>query len=375
MRDFTNTRRIVIKVGTNVLSDGDLVDVKFIGRIAAQISSLVKKGKHVILVTSGAIGMGAKKLGLQPRTSSIKKRQACAAVGQGFLMHEYQEAFDRYNQKVGQVLITNAILNNRKYYVNLKNSVETMLTMGVVPIVNENDCVSIDEIDLAFGDNDKLSALVASKIDAELLVILTDVDGLYDKNPRKSKTAKMVDTVFEITEGIEEMAGRAGSCVGTGGMKSKINAIKIASQAGCKVVLAHGREKDVINRIMSGEKLGTIFLPKRSLSNRKRWILNSKTLGSVFLDSGAVKAIRQNRSLLPVGITGKRGNFKKGDILEICDHMGSVVGKGITAFSSGQIGKMLSKQKESVLERSKVEAKVSIKRKAVIHANDLVLIS
>ncbi|MBN2059677.1 MAG: glutamate 5-kinase [Deltaproteobacteria bacterium] len=375
MRDFTNTKRIVIKVGTNILSDGNLIDVNFIGQIAEQISSLVRKGKHVILVTSGAIGMGARKLRLQPKTSSIKKRQACAAVGQGFLMHEYQEAFDRYDQKVGQVLITNAILNNRKYYVNLKNCVETMLAMGVLPIVNENDCVSIEEIDLAFGDNDKLSALVASKIDAELLVILTDVEGLYDKNPRKSRSAKMIETVFEITEEIEEMAGRAGSYVGTGGMKAKINAIKIASQAGCKVILAHGRVKNVINEIISGEKIGTLFLPKRSLSNRKRWILNTKSNGSVFLDDGAVQAVCQNRSLLPVGITGKRGNFKKGDILEICDQTGSVVGKGITAFSSGQIGKMLSKQKESVLERSEVDKKIPIKRKAVVHANDLVLIS
>jgi glutamate 5-kinase len=374
MRNFSNIKRIVIKVGTNVLSDGDLVDTGFIGSIAGQISSLVNDGKHVILVTSGAIGMGAKKLRMQPKTSSIKKRQAYAAVGQGFLMHEYQEAFDRYGQIVGQVLITNAIMNNRKYYLNLKNSVETMLSMGVVPIVNENDCVSIEEIDLAFGDNDKLSALVASKIDAELLIILSDVDGLYDKNPRMSKNAKKIETVFEITKEVEEMAGRTGSAVGVGGMKSKIAAIKIASQAGCKVVLAHGREKDVIGGILSGKNIGTIFLPKRRLSNRKRWILNSKSRGGIVLDDGAVRAIKQNHSLLFVGITKKIGSFGKGDILELYDLSGNTVAKGITAFSSSQIGTMLSKKRESASKNKEMSLPSPVKGKEVIHTNDLVLI-
>ncbi|MBN1833048.1 MAG: glutamate 5-kinase [Deltaproteobacteria bacterium] len=374
MRDFSNTKRIVIKVGTNVLSDGELVDMEFIRSIAGQISSLVHNGKHVILVTSGAIGMGAKKLGMQPKTSSIKRRQAYAAIGQGFLMHEYQEAFDRYGQIVGQVLITNAILNNRKYYVNLKNSVEEMLSMGVVPIVNENDCVSIEEIDLAFGDNDRLSALVASKIDAELLIILTDVDGLYDKNPRKSRNAKKIETVFEINREVEEMADRAGSDVGVGGMKSKIVAIKIASEAGCRVILAHGREKDVIGRILSGEKIGTIFLPKRRLNNRKRWILNSKSRGGIVLDDGAVRAIKQNHSLLSVGITKKIGSFQKGDILELYDLTGNTLAKGITAFSSSQIGSMLSKNRASASKNKEMGVHLSLRRKAVIHTNDLVLI-
>jgi glutamate 5-kinase len=374
MRDFSKTKRIVIKVGTNILSDGDLVDMEFIRSLARQISSVVNDGRHVILVTSGAIGMGAKKLGMHPKTSSIKRRQAYAAIGQGFLMHEYQEAFDRYGQIVGQVLITNAILNNRKYYLNLKNSVEEMLSMGVVPIVNENDCVSIEEIDLAFGDNDKLSALVASKIDAELLIILTDVDGLYDKNPRMNRNAQKIETVFEITKEVEEMADRAGSIVGVGGMKSKIAAIKIASQAGCKVVLAHGREEDVIGGILSGKKIGTIFLPKRRLSNRKRWILNGKSQGRIVLDDGAVRAINQNRSLLFVGIKKKIGNFKKGDILDLCDLSGNTLAKGITAFSSSQIGTLLSKKRELDSKNKEMGVHLSLRQKAVIHTNDLVLI-
>ncbi|MCK5269884.1 MAG: glutamate 5-kinase, partial [Sedimentisphaerales bacterium] len=191
MRNFINTKRIVIKVGTNVLSKKGRVDTEFLQIIAGQIAELIQQQKQVILVTSGAIGMGIGALGIRKQVTEVKMRQACAAVGQGILMHEYQEAFSKNGQKVAQVLLTNSIMSNRKYYVNLKNSVETLLSMSVVPIVNENDCVSIDEIDLAFGDNDRLSAMVASKIDAELLIMLTDVDGLYDKNPRTNQKAKL----------------------------------------------------------------------------------------------------------------------------------------------------------------------------------------
>ncbi|UCD84026.1 MAG: glutamate 5-kinase [Deltaproteobacteria bacterium] len=360
MRDFSKAKRIVIKVGTNVLSKENWVDKDFLRVIARQIAGLVKQNRQVILVTSGAIGMGTEALGIRKQLREVKMRQACAAVGQGILMHEYQEAFRKYGQKVAQVLLTNRIMSQRRNYLNLKNTVETLLGMSVVPIVNENDCVSIEEIDLAFGDNDRLSALMASKIDAELLIILTDVEGLYDGDP-KDRKAKLIPVVKEVTEEIAAMAGRAGSKYATGGMASKIEAIRIAANAGCEIVLAHGREKDVILRILNGEEIGTLFLPKRRLSNRKRWILNSMAKGVIEVDPGAAKAIRDSRSLLLVGITKIRGDFSAGDVVNVGD-----VAKGVSKFSARQLRDML------MVDISLLKS-ISQKQKAIIHANDMVI--
>jgi len=363
MRNFSKTKRIVVKVGTNVLSKDGGVDTSFLRVIAKQISELIRQKKQVILVTSGAIGMGCGALGLRGKIKEVKKRQACAAVGQSILMHEYQKAFNRYNQNVAQVLLTNDILNNRRYYVNLKNTVEALLSMSVVPIINENDCVSIEEIGLAFGDNDKLSALVASKIDAELLIMLTDVDGLYDRNPRQAQQARLIPVVPEITDEIVAMAGAAGSEFGTGGMASKINAIHIAAHGGCKVVLAHGRARNVIINIVEGRETGTLFLPKRRLSNRKRWILNSHPEGKIEIDSGAVNALKSHRSLLMVGITEVRGDFAAGAVVEI-----SNVAKGICDLSAEDLGTMIKQKK--LQNKSSSQTK---KRKAVVHADNIVL--
>jgi glutamate 5-kinase len=359
MRNFTETKRIVVKVGTNVLSKDGGVDTDFLQVIAQQISELLRQDRQVILVTSGAIGMGRGALGIHRPIKEVKKRQACAAVGQGILMHHYQQAFGGYGQKVAQVLLTYANFNNRKYYVNLKNTVETLLAMEIVPIINENDCVSIDEIGLAFGDNDKLSALVASKIDAQLLIMLTDVAGLYDKNPRTSKAAQLIPVVYEITEEIVAIAGKAGTALGTGGMASKIEAIRIAAHGGCKVVLAAGREKDVILRIMAGQEMGTLFLPQRRLSNRKRWILNCPATGRLEIDAGAAQALGQRKSLLLVGVTETTGKFRAGDVVEI-----GATAKGIVDFSSNELNAFL-KQKEK---------KQPQQRQVIVHANNLVLL-
>ncbi|MBI9018838.1 MAG: glutamate 5-kinase [Phycisphaerae bacterium] len=354
MRNFTKTKRIVIKVGTSTLTGDDgLIDIGYIDRLARQIALMVNDNHQVMLVSSGAIGMGASALNIIGKVKNVKTRQACAAVGQGILMRQYQKSFARYGLNAGQILLTNTILNNRKYYVNLKNAVETMLAMKVVPVVNENDCISVEEIDLAFGDNDKLSALVASKIDAELLIILTDVDGLYDKNPKKSKDARLIEVIHEITDKIEAAAGDAGSALGTGGMKSKLAAIKIAAQGGCKVILAPGYEENVIDRIIAGENIGTLFMPKRRLSNRKRWILNSKSVGSISIDGGAIKALQSSHSLLTVGITAIEGKFKKGDVVNIAD-----VAKGIARFDNDQLNELLKTKNKTI----------------AVHINDLVLL-
>ena len=207
MRDFSKTKRVVIKIGTNILTKGDQVNVGYVKRIAGQINSLLKTGREVLIVSSGAIGMGAGQLEFHKKINNPKMRQAYAAIGQPLLMAEYRKSFARYGITVAQVLLTAEVLNNRKTYLNLRNSIETLLKMGVVPILNENDSVSTDEIGTAFGDNDKLSALVASKIDADLLIMLSDIDALYDKNPRRYRDAKPIATVYEITKEIERNTG------------------------------------------------------------------------------------------------------------------------------------------------------------------------
>ncbi|MBN2377262.1 MAG: glutamate 5-kinase [Sedimentisphaerales bacterium] len=361
MRNFSKAKRIVIKVGTNVLNNAGKVDTHFLAVIAQQIAELIRRNHQVILVTSGAIGMGQGALNIKHKITDVKKRQACAAVGQGILMHEYQQAFSSHNLIAAQVLLTYTSFTNRKYYVHLKNAIETLLAMGVVPVINENDCISIDEIDLAFGDNDKLSALVASKIDAELLIMLTDVDGLYDKNPRTGKSANLIPIVYEINSDIEAMAGKAGSTLGTGGMISKINAIRIASQGGCKAVLANGRTKNVILRIFDGDQLGTLFLPKRRLSNRKRWILNCPAEGRIDIDPGAEAAVKNHKSLLLVGIQKVLGDFQSGDVVDI-----GQFAKAVCDFSATDLRKMIL-QKNSNLPQQQ-------NRKAIAHANNIVLL-
>ena len=352
---------IVVKVGTNILSKGSQVDTALMAVIARQIAELVRHGRRVILVTSGAIGMGAGALGMKQRPKEVDKQQACAAIGQGILMGQYQRAFGRYGQKVAQILLTNRIMSQRRYYLNLKNTVETLLAMGVVPIVNENDSVSIDEIGLAFGDNDVLSALVASKIDAELLIILTDVDGLYERNPHSDKKAKLIPVVYSITKEIESIAGKAGSKFGRGGMASKIKAIKIAADSGCKVVLANGRENNVIGRIVTGEKTGTLFLPKRRLSNRKRWILNCHTEATIAVDPGAKEALANRRSLLAVGVVSIAGTFDAGEVVQIGDFA-----KGLCDVSSTQLRQLLDRQQNAGAKAAP--------RKAIVHADNLVLL-
>ena len=363
MRDFSKVERIVIKVGTNVLSaEGGGVDTSVMRVVARQVSELVRQKRQVILVSSGAIGMGSAALGLKRKVSEVAKQQALAAVGQGILMHQYQQAFKAYRQPVAQILLTNAIMSNRKYYVNLKHTMETLLRMQIVPIVNENDCVSIEEIGLAFGDNDTLSALVASKIDAGLLIILTDVAGLYDKNPRKCADAQLLPTVYEVTKEIEQMAGHAGSAFGVGGMKSKLQAIKIAAAGGCPVILGYGRQKNAITRMVAGEQIGTLFLPQRRLSNRKRWILNCQAKGKIIVDDGAAAALKNNRSLLLVGILDAKGDFKAGDVVDIGE-----VAKGVCDVSAAELAQLLAQKRQN-------SSATIGKRRAIVHANNMVML-
>jgi glutamate 5-kinase len=343
MRDFSKSKRIVIKIGTNTLSANGGVDTAYFRGLAGQVKQLRDLGKQVVIVTSGAIGMGAMELKLPGKASGIKMRQACAAIGQPILMQEYRKAFGKEEIVVSQILLTAWVLNNRTSYLNLRNSIETLLGLGVVPILNENDSISTAEIGSAFGDNDKLSALVASKLDADLLIMLTDIDALYDRDPRKHADAKPISEVFEITADIEKNAGSGGSTHSTGGMKTKIEAARIASNAGCRIVLANGRTKDVIARIIAGEEIGTVFYPKRRLSARSRWILHSAAAGTVRIDSGALAAIRNKKSLLPKGVTAVEGEFAAGSVIRLNENA-----KAVSAFSSSELQSIAGKHSSEI---------------------------
>lgn len=334
MRNFENVKKIVVKIGTNTLTkEGTIeIDAAYVRCIVRQISSLLKTGRQVVIVSSGAIGMGADQLDLTDRVKNTKMRQACAAIGQPLLMAEYRKSFLRFGVTVAQVLLTAEVLNNRRTYLNLRNSIETLLKLGVVPVLNENDSVSTEEIGSTFGDNDRLSALVASKIDADLLIMLSDIDALYDKDPRKFTDAKPIQTVYEITEDIERNAGGRGTGYAVGGMRAKIEAAKIASNAGCRIVLANGRLKNVIGRIIAGEEIGTAFYPKRKLSNRLRWILNSTAAGVINIDEGAMRAVEKRKSLLPSGIISVKGTFEAGSVVMLNDKA-----KAVSNFSSSQL--------------------------------------
>jgi glutamate 5-kinase len=343
MREFSKAKRIVIKIGTSTLTKDGRIDGDYFGRVASQVRSLIGAGKQVVVITSGAIGMGAGQLQLAAKPREMKMRQACAAIGQPLLMEEYRKAFGRHDVTVAQVLLTAEVLSNRKTYLNLRNAIETLLRLGVVPILNENDSVSTAEIGTAFGDNDKLSALVASKIDADLLIMLTDIDALYDKDPRRHGDAKAISTVFEITDAIVRSAGGAGSTHSTGGMRTKIEAAKIASNAGCRIVLANGRAENVISRIMAGEPIGTIFMPKRKLGNRARWILNSRPAGTIRIDEGAMKALRNHKSLLPSGVVSVEGEFQAGAVVLLND-----AAKAVTSLDAAQLKTLAGKHSTEI---------------------------
>ena len=303
-------RRVVVKLGTNVLTTDDDLDREYIGEITRQVSALRADGWEVCIVSSGAIGLGARELGIRGRVQDVVLRQACAAVGQPLLMHVYREAFSTLGMRSAQVLITREALDDRSSYVKLRNAVERLLELGVVPVFNENDSVATAEIGTAFGDNDQLSALVASKVDAALLILLSDVDGYYDKDPRRAVEARRHERVEVVTQAMIDGAGRPGSALGTGGMATKLKAVRIASAGGCRVVLAHGRERDALPRIAGGETVGTVFAARRSLRNRERWLLHSAPRGTLRVDSGAFEAIRNHKSLLPTGSSRSRATSR-----------------------------------------------------------------
>jgi len=319
------------------------VDSAYIHRVAEQFAELVAAGKQLILVTSGAIGMGARELGIRTRLTEVRMRQACAAIGQPLLMEEYRRAFGVYGLTAAQILVTRDAWDDRASYLNLQATVETLLADRVIPVFNENDTISTAEIGNAFGDNDRLSAYVASKIGAELLLILSDVDYLYDSDPRSNPEAKPIPYTRKVTGEQLAAAGGRGSEFSTGGMKTKLAAVEIARDAGCRVVIAHGREPRVIVRVAAGESIGTLFDADHALKNRIRWLKNSQPKGSITVDEGALAAMRAHKSLLPRGVVAVDGDFGRDSVVLVNN-----CAKLITNLSSAEIAAAKGKRTEEV---------------------------
>lgn len=345
---LSGVSRIVLKLGTGVLTDSrKQPDFAQMGQLAGQIASQLSKGREFVLVTSGAVGSGMGVLGFEKRPNQLAELQACAAVGQSRLMAIYERLFNQYGLHVAQVLLTHDDLEHHDRHLNARNTLLALLQRGVVPIINENDAVSVTE--LKFGDNDRLSALVACLLPADLLVILTTVDGLIE-NYGKSD-ARIISTVEKMEAHIEKQAGGTTSATALGGMTSKVQAAKIVIRSGIPMVIASGRKKNVLERITRGEDEGTLFVPRASkLRGRKRWIaFFHHPKGAILVDEGARKALReQGKSLLPPGVIRCEGQFTNGDIVRICDLDGTEFARGITDFSAEEIRSRVARRTEII---------------------------
>lgn len=331
---------IVIKVGTSsITKGGNGVSSEFMDSVAEQVHELRSAGKKVLIVTSGAIGVGLLAMNAKPKPKEVPIRQAAASVGQGILMQKWNDSFQKHGIVISQILLTLDFYSDREKYLNLRNAIQTLLAYGVVPIINENDVICVKEIDAMFGDNDTLSAYVSSKMDADLLIILSDVDGLYDKNPRLYSDAKLVTEVTDIDDSITSMAGDTLNKMGTGGMVTKLRAAEICKNAGCSMIIANSSIPDVITKAVSGEEIGTIFITSMKERKKSRWIKAAHHTGTLIVDSGGAVALRKHASLLAIGIKEVSGNFDRGDVVSIeCD--GKVIAKGIPDYDSVEISKI-----------------------------------
>lgn len=367
--ELKQAKKIVVKVGSSSLTHptGKL-NYDQLEKLVRQLADLENQGKEVILVSSGAVGAGLGKLGLKRRPKNMPEKQAIAAVGQGILMHMYEKFFAEYGVVVAQVLLTRDDISERKRFLNARNTLHTLIQLGVIPIINENDTVANDE--LKFGDNDTLSALVASLVEADLLILLSDIDGVYTSNPRTNPDAKLINLIQEITPEIIEGAGGAGTGVGTGGMVTKLQAGKIALGSGVAMVIANSIEEGVLSKVTTGENVGTLFYPgEHRLENRKRWIaFGSQIYGELIIDSGACLALTKGKSLLPSGIMQVIGDFDEGNVIRIINNDGIEIGRGVTNYSSRQLQLIKGQQCKQI------EKILGVKDyDEVIHRNNMVL--
>ena len=333
-----NAKCIVIKIGSGVLTTPKGgIDEVIVKKIAIQASLLIKKGYKVVIVSSGAIAAGKTELNIKS-LSDIPTKQAAAAVGQSRLIGFYEKFFKKEKQKTAQILLTHDDLSNRSRYLNARNALMTLLSFHVVPIINENDTVAVHEI--KFGDNDTLSALVANLVDADILIILSHVNGLFTSDPAKDSKATLIPIVKKITPELQEIAGESSSAASVGGMNTKLKAAQIAADSGIPTVIADGKLNDIMIRVVAGENIGTIFLPSEDkLKHRKHWIAHSlKTKGKLVLDDGAKKALlKKGKSLLPSGISRVIGRFDSGDAVSCLDSNEIEFGRGLVNYNSGDL--------------------------------------
>lgn len=356
-KDFIQAKRIVIKLGTNVLRnvDGE-VAISRIYSFIEDMAKLVKQGKEIILVTSGAVGLGKKKLNLES-TAEDGVKQACAAIGQSRLMSFYENGFGIYDVPIAQILLTEDDFSLRYKYLSLRTTMNKILEFGVVPIINQNDTVSTIEMNpvlsgtkVCFSDNDKLSALIASELDADLLIILSDIDGLYTSNPKENPDAELISEVDCVTDEIMKL-GTDASEGGRGGMRTKLEAAKLVTRFGGRVLIANGKIPYVLNKIFEAEELGTMFLPsKENLPDKKRWIGYATNIrGQLVVNKGAKKAIlEQCSSLLPIGILNVVNDFKQGEVVSICDENNVEFARGMVNYNSEECRKIVGAHSNNI---------------------------
>jgi glutamate 5-kinase len=362
---------VVIKVGTNVLADSSgSLDRHRIQSLADQLQRIRASGRKVVLVTSGAIGAGVGKLGLGKRPTDLAQLQACAAVGQSALMQLYQEGLSPHGVHTAQILLTAGDFDSRARYLNARNTIRTLFEYNALPIINENDSVSVAEI--KFGDNDHLAAMVTNLLRAPLLVLLTNVDGLFSDDPRTNPNARLLETVPHIDRSVTSLAATTTSTLGTGGMPSKLRAARLVTAAGESVIMANGSIDGILDRVFAGEPVGTLFLPHgRDVPAWKRWLgFTARPRGTLRIDAGAKRAlIELGKSLLPVGVVAVEGEFGKGDIVSICDQAGNEVARGLCNYSSEDASRLHGKNTEQI-----VSLLGSVSYPEFVHRDNLVVI-
>ena len=349
---FEELGTVVVKVGTNVLANSEgVLDRARIAALADQLHGIRERGWRVVLVSSGAIGAGVGKLNLGKRPTDLPHLQACAAIGQTALMQIYQECFAPHGILPAQILLTAGDFDNRARYLNVRNTILTLFEYECLPIINENDTVSVAEI--KFGDNDQLAAMVANLMQAKLLILLTNVEGLFSADPGTDPSAVLLETVADIDRSVTDLAGATKSQLGTGGMRSKLKAARLATSAGGAVIMANGSRDGILEAVFGGESVGTLFLPQSDgVPAWKRWIgLTARPKGILLIDAGAQNAVvRLGKSLLPVGVREVAGEFGKGDLVSICDAFGAEFARGLSNYSADDAARLVGLNTQQIVE-------------------------
>ena len=371
-QEISATDTLVVKVGTRVVSqDCGTLNHDRITQLAQELSAICETGRRVVLVSSGAVAAGMSQLGFKQRPVGLAQLQAVAAVGQASLIEAYDRTLRQYGRHAAQVLLTGDDLNDRGRYLNVRNTLMSLLEWGVIPIINENDTVAVDELMVTFGDNDRLAAMVTNLLQNALLVILSDVDGLYDSDPQGSEL-QTITTVSEVNDSILDLVNDCDEGPGRGGMSSKLEAARLVSTAGENVIIASGHKPGVLAEILAGKEVGTLILAQgKAISSRKRWIgISAQTRGSLFLDAGACQALtEQGRSLLAIGIVGAEGEFSKGDVVSLRTGPGVELARGLTNYPVDEIRMIQGLRSEQIVQRLGYRP-----YEEVIHRDNLVIL-